>query len=110
MASGASYRGGRFIEAGQGFLGVLLGSQVLRWMVPEMVLRDIASRRWLYLAAKPSLVGVDMDGLACPLHHPTVCSCQTRGQSFLSGAALSRHAAMGGGAFLGDAKPPGLDI
>jgi hypothetical protein len=23
---------------------------------------------WIYLAAKPSHVGVDMDGLACPLH------------------------------------------
>jgi hypothetical protein len=26
-----------------------------------------ALRRWLYLAAKPSHVGVDVDGLACPL-------------------------------------------
>jgi hypothetical protein len=27
----------------------------------------------LYLAAKPSHIGVNMDGLACPLHCPTVC-------------------------------------
>jgi hypothetical protein len=34
---------------------------------------------WLYLAAKPAHVGVDVDGLAYPLHRPTVYSCQTRG-------------------------------
>jgi hypothetical protein len=27
----------------------------------------------LYLAAKPSHIGVDVDGLACPLHRPMVC-------------------------------------
>jgi hypothetical protein len=56
---------------------------------------------WVYLAAKPSHVGVDMDELACPLHHPTVCDRQTRGHSFLSGAAPSRHAVVDGGAFPG---------
>jgi hypothetical protein len=35
---------------------------------------------------------------------------QTRGQGFLSGAVLSRRATAGGGALLGDAKPPALDI
>jgi hypothetical protein len=64
----------------------------------------------LYLTAKPSYVGVDVDGLACPQHCPTIYDCQTRGQSFLSDAALSCHVAVGSGAFLGDAKPPGLDI
>jgi hypothetical protein len=33
--------------------------------------------------------GVDVDGLACPLHRPTVRSYQTRGQSLLSGTILS---------------------
>jgi hypothetical protein len=65
--------------------------------------------RSLYLAAKPFHVGVDVDGLVCPLHHPTVCSRQTRG-SFLFGAAISHHAVVGGSAFLGGARPPGLDI
>jgi hypothetical protein len=64
----------------------------------------------LYLAAKPSHVGVDVDRLACPLHCPMVCDHQTRGQSFLSGVALSHHAAAGGGPFPRGAKPPGLDI
>jgi hypothetical protein len=26
----------------------------------------------LYLTANPSRVRVDVDGLACPLHHPTI--------------------------------------
>jgi hypothetical protein len=64
----------------------------------------------IYLAAKPSHVGVDVDGLACPLHRHTVCNHQTRGQGFLSGAALSRCAAVYGGAFSEDMKPSGLDI
>jgi hypothetical protein len=38
------------------------------------VLGDIASRRRLYLVAKPSYVGVDVDGLPCPLHYPMVYS------------------------------------
>jgi hypothetical protein len=44
--------------------------------------RDVASRRGFYLAAKRFYVGVDVDGLACPLHHPTT-SRQTRGQDLL---------------------------
>jgi hypothetical protein len=63
--------------------------------------------------AKPSHVGADVHGLACPLHCPTACSCQMRLQSFLSGAALSHHGTMGGGAILGrggGARPSGLDI
>jgi hypothetical protein len=53
--------------------------------------------------------GVDVDGLACPLHRPTTCSHLSRGQSFLSGAALSHRVALGGGAFPGGGgKAPGL--
>jgi hypothetical protein len=78
--------------------------------MPGMVLGDVASQRQLYLATKPSHVGVDVDKLACPLHCPTFYNHQMRGQGFLSGAALSCHATVGGGAFSGDAKPRGLDI
>jgi hypothetical protein len=55
-------------------------------------------------------MGVDVDGLAALLHRPTVCGHQTRGQSFLSGAALSHRTTVSGGAFPGGAKSPGLDI
>jgi hypothetical protein len=55
-------------------------------------------------------VRVNVDGLACPLHCPTICSRQTREHGFLLGAALSHRAAVGGGAFLGVAKLPGLVI
>jgi hypothetical protein len=99
-------------KVGQGFPGVL-GSLVflaLRWTMLEKVLMDVTSWCWLYLAAKPSHVGADVDGLAYPLHHPMSYSHQTRGQGLLSGTALSHRAVVGGGAFLGDAKPPGLDI
>jgi hypothetical protein len=34
MASGAADQEGRFVEVGQGFLGIFLGSRALRWMVP----------------------------------------------------------------------------
>jgi hypothetical protein len=51
-----------------------------------------------------------VDGLAYPLNRPMVYNHYMRAQGFLSGAALSRRAAMGGGAFPGDVKPPGLDI
>jgi hypothetical protein len=78
--------------------------------MPGTVLGDIASRCRLYLATKTSYVGVDVGRLACPLHHPMVCSRQMTGQGFLSSAALSRCAAVGGGAILGDAMPPCLGI
>jgi hypothetical protein len=58
--------------------------------------------------AKPSHVGVDVDGLACPMHRHTTCSHQTRGQSFLSGVALSHCVAVGGGTFLGGRGCKGL--
>jgi hypothetical protein len=59
----------------------------------------------LYLAAKPTHVGVDLDGLACPLHRPMACSRQMRRQGLLSGAVLSRH--YSGAVAL---KPPSLNI
>jgi hypothetical protein len=40
MTSGSKDWEGQFIEVGWGFLSVLLGSRVLRWRVPEMVLGD----------------------------------------------------------------------
>jgi hypothetical protein len=46
-----------------------------------------------------------MDGLACYLHRPTVCGHQTRGQSFLSGTALSHHITLGSGTFPVGARP-----
>jgi hypothetical protein len=61
------------------------------------------------LAAKSSHVGVNMDGLACPLHHSMACSYQTRGRDIMLGAALSRHATAGGGTFLGGCEAPGLE-
>jgi hypothetical protein len=62
---------------------------------------------WLHLAAKPSHVGVDVDGLACPLHRPTVHSYQMRGQGLLPDIVLSCHWS-GRWHLLGDVKPPRL--
>jgi hypothetical protein len=45
----------------------------------------------IYLATMPDHVGVDVDRLACPLHRPMACGCQTRGQGLLSGDVLSHH-------------------
>jgi hypothetical protein len=56
--------------------------------VPEMVLGDVVVWHQLYLAAKPSHVRVDVDGLTCPLHHPTAYGCHTRAQSYLSDTVL----------------------
>jgi hypothetical protein len=67
----------------------------------------------LYLAAKLAHVRVDVDGLACPLHHPMVCGYQMRGQSFLSCAAypiMLQWMVAPFRARVGGAKPPGLDI
>jgi hypothetical protein len=65
MTSGAQTREGQFVELGWGFHGVLLSSQTfkaLRWMTLLKVLGVVAMVRWLYLAAKASHVGVDVDG------------------------------------------------
>jgi hypothetical protein len=64
----------------------------------------------LYLAAKPSYVGPDVDGLAYSLYHPTVSGHQRGGQCYLIGIVLSHRLAVGGGPCPGGAKPPGLDI
>jgi hypothetical protein len=45
----------------------------------------------LYLPAKPSHMGVDVDGLAYPLHQPTTHRCQMRGHDLLPGVVLSCH-------------------
>jgi hypothetical protein len=45
----------------------------------EKVLGDIALWCRLYLAAKPSLMGVNVNGLTCPLHRPIASSRQMRG-------------------------------
>jgi hypothetical protein len=63
----------------------------------------------LYLTAKPFHVGLNVDGLAFPLHRHTVCGRQTRGQSFLSDAALSHNTVVDSDAFLEGAKPSGMD-
>jgi hypothetical protein len=39
-----------------------------------------------------------------PLHHPTVCGYQTRGQSLLSGAALSNSVVVDDGTFGGGVR------
>jgi hypothetical protein len=62
---------------------------------------------WLYLAAKPSHMGVDVDGLAYPLHRSTACSHQTRGQGLLRGVVLSRRCS-GWWRLSRDVKPPVL--
>jgi hypothetical protein len=78
--------------------------------VPRTVLGDVASWHRVYLDAKPSHVGVDVHGLAYPLHCYMAWSRQTRGQGCLPGPALSHHAALGGDAFPGDVRPPDSDI
>jgi hypothetical protein len=45
----------------------------------------------LYLAAKSTHVGVDVDRLTCPLHRPMACGHQMRGHGLLPGVVLSRH-------------------
>jgi hypothetical protein len=56
--------------------------------MPEMVREDVVVWRRLYLAAKPSYMGVDVDGLSCPLCRPTAYGCQTRAQSSYSSTIL----------------------
>jgi hypothetical protein len=41
----------------------------------EKVLEVGAVRCWLYVAAKPSHMGVIVVGLAYPQHRPMACSC-----------------------------------
>jgi hypothetical protein len=58
-------------------------------MMLKKVPRDIALWCWPYLVAKPSHTGVDVDGLAYPLHQPTICSYQMRGHGLLLSVVLS---------------------
>jgi hypothetical protein len=71
----------------RGFQGVLLGSRVMRWKVPEMVLGAVMPSDSL-LVAKPSHVGANVTGPACHLHGPTAYGWQARGQSPLTDTAL----------------------
>jgi hypothetical protein len=54
-------------------------------------------------------VGVDVDGLACPLHCPKVHGCQTRGQGLPLGVVLSYHYSRWWH-LLGDVNPPWAQI
>jgi hypothetical protein len=71
----------------------------------EKVPIDVASWCWPYLVAKSSHTGVDVDGLACPLHRSMTSNHQMRGHGFLPGTILSRQVAAGGGALLGMQRP-----
>jgi hypothetical protein len=86
--------------------GCLLGSHASTWQVPRTVLGAVIASLGLSWLLSLPMWGADVDGLACFLHRPTVYGCQTRGQSFPTGATPSRHAVVGSVAFLGGAKPP----
>jgi hypothetical protein len=60
---------------------------------------------WIYMAAKSSHVGVDVDGLAYLLQWPTFYNFQIRGQGLLQGDILSYHCS-GRWHLLGDVKFP----
>jgi hypothetical protein len=64
----------------------------------EKVPGDVASRCWSDLVAKSSHVRVDVDGLPCPLHHPTAYNRQRRGHGFVPIAILSHCVVVGDGA------------
>jgi hypothetical protein len=55
----------------------------------------------LYLAAMPSHLGADVDGLAYSQHRPMACSRQMGGQCYLAGVVLSCRSAVGGDPFWG---------
>jgi hypothetical protein len=59
---------------------------------------------WFYLSAKHSHMGVDVDGLAFPLHQRMVRSYQMRGHGLLLGALLPCRCS--GRRLLGDVKLP----
>jgi hypothetical protein len=109
MTNGAQTREGWFTEVGWGFYGILVGSRVFlpsRWTMLEKVLGGSVVRCWFYLADKPLHVGVGVDGLAFPMHHPMTCSHQKRGQGLLPGIVLS-YRCNGRCRLPGDVKPPG---
>jgi hypothetical protein len=77
--------------------------------MPRTILGEVASG-YLYLATKPSHMGVDVDGIAYPLHQPTARSRQPRGQGL---PARRRHVlsfVVGGSAFRGKGSFPSVDI
>jgi hypothetical protein len=72
------------LDSSSYLLGVLFGSRLfltLRWMMPEMILGEVASRSdFTWRLSLPTWV-VNVDGLACPLHQPMACSYWVKGQS-----------------------------
>jgi hypothetical protein len=84
MASGASSSEGQFVGVSWGFHGILVCSRVfleLRWKMFERILEVGGVRNWPYLAAKPSQVGVHVEGTSCLLCHPTTDGRQPGTQS-----------------------------
>jgi hypothetical protein len=69
MTNGAQRLRMSFVEVGQGFSGILLCSWALRWMVPKTVLGAVCLVM-LYLAAKPTHVGADVDRASLLLSYP----------------------------------------
>jgi hypothetical protein len=63
----------------------------------------------IYLAAKPTDVGADVDGLAWSLHCPMMCNSHSGGLYCLTSIVLSHRSAVGGCPFLG-VRSPVLDI
>jgi hypothetical protein len=96
MASGSPDLECQFVLDGQSFHGVLLDSRVFflvfesSWRRGGLCLERFLET-FLYLAAKPTHMGVDVDELANPLHRHMACSCQTRGQGLLPSIVLSHH-------------------
>jgi hypothetical protein len=56
----------------------------------------------LFLVAKPSHMGAEVDGLAYTLHRPTVHSCQPRGQDPPIRHCLVLSLLIGSGAYRGE--------
>jgi hypothetical protein len=94
VTSAAQTCDGRFIEASWGFHGIPINSRVF-FLPPKCSSRlrgilgaevdDAQDDSWrgsfakrLWQLCLPTW-GVDVDGLAYPLHRPTSCSCQVRG-------------------------------
>jgi hypothetical protein len=48
------------------------------WLVLRLDLGEAGLLSLLFLAAKSSHVGANVDGLACHLHRPTNCGSQAR--------------------------------
>jgi hypothetical protein len=91
----------------------LIGSHSPPLWSPSVVLH-IASWCRLYFAAKPSHVGVDVDGPAClpPAPSYDLQPSDGGGQGGMPSCRASSClvTAVGGDAFSEDVKPPGLDI